>query len=63
MSKIQKAALTCSIAFCLNYALYKLLNFTFLVSFVSNHAWLDNILAFTIGVAAFLDILIFKQDD
>ncbi|MCH4285736.1 MULTISPECIES: hypothetical protein [Bacillota] len=63
MSKIQKTALVCSIAFCLHYALYKLLNFTFFMSFFANHLWLDKLLAFLIGAAAFLDILIFKKDE
>lgn len=63
MSKIQKTALVCSILFCLNYALYKLLGFSFFVDAASTNYWMEKAIAFFVGVAAFLDILIFKKED
>ena len=63
MKKKQKICLIITILFCLNYALSMLLSFHYLTQLITSIPWLEKVVAFIIGVCAFIDILAFRQEE
>ena len=63
MKKTQKICLIITIIFCMNYALSMLLSFHYLTQLITSIPWLEKVVAFIIGVCAFIDILAFRQEE
>lgn len=63
MNKIQKVALALSIFICIQYALYILLNITFINSMFQQHLWMEKVYAFGAGMCGFINILLFKKEE
>lgn len=63
MNKIQKAALILSIFFCIQYALYILLDFNLINSVFQQHIWVEKLYAFCVGISGFINILLFKKEE